>query len=151
MTEANIRRAVAGDVVAIGAIARAAYDKYAPRIGREPAPMVADFAALVAAGEVHVLLAGGEPIGFIVIRSGEGHLFIENVALHPERQGVGLGRRLLEFAETSARAQGLGALRLYTNVKMTENFPFYAGLGFVETERRHDDGFDRVYFEKQLA
>ncbi len=70
------------------------------RIGRAPAPMVADFAGLVAAGEVHVLLAGGAPAGFIVIRPGEGHLFVENVALHPERQGEGLGRRLLDFALT---------------------------------------------------
>ena len=142
---------MAGDVAAIAAIARAAYEKYVTRIGREPAPMVADFAGLVAAGEVHVLLAGGGPAGFIVIRSGEGHLFVENVALHPERQGEGLGRRLLDFAEASARDRGLGALRLYTNVKMNENFPFYAGLGFTETERRHEDGFDRVYFEKRLA
>ena len=113
--------------------------------------MVADFAALVAAGGVHVLMAGDEPVGFIVMRPGEGHLFIENVALHPERQGAGLGRRLLEFAEASARARGLPALELYTNVKMTETFPFYRGLGFVETERRYEDGFDRVYMEKKLA
>ena len=142
---------MAGDVAAIAAIARAAYEKYVTRIGREPAPMVADFAGLVAAGEVHVLLAGGAPAGFIVMRSSEGHLFVENVALHPEHHGQGLGRRLLDFAAASARDQDLSALRLYTNVKMTENFPFYAELGFVETERRHEDGFDRVYFEKRLA
>jgi hypothetical protein len=34
---------------------------------------------------------------------------------------------------------------------MTENLPFYHGLGFVETERRHEDGFDRVYLRKTLA
>ena len=151
MSEPVIRPAVAGDVAAIGAIARAAYEIYVTRIGRAPAPMVADFAALVAAGEVHVLLAGDAPAGFIVMRPGEDHLFIENVALHPEHQGQGLGRRLLDFAETVARDQDLGALRLYTNVKMAENFPFYASLGFVETGRRREDGFDRVYFEKQLA
>jgi ribosomal protein S18 acetylase RimI-like enzyme len=151
MSEPVIRPAVAGDVAAIAAIARAAYEKYVARIGRAPAPMVADFAGLVAAGEVHVLLAGDAPAGFIVIRPGENHLFVENVALHPERQGEGLGRRLLDFAAARARDQGLGALRLYTNVKMSENFPFYAGLGFIETERRHEDGFDRVYFEKRLT
>jgi hypothetical protein len=46
---ALIRKAMAGDAARIGAIACAAYAKYVPRIGREPAPMVADFAAEVAA------------------------------------------------------------------------------------------------------
>jgi hypothetical protein len=40
----QIRRARPEDAARIGAIARAAYVKYVPRIGREPAPMVADFA-----------------------------------------------------------------------------------------------------------
>ncbi|MDH3593320.1 MAG: GNAT family N-acetyltransferase [Rhodospirillales bacterium] len=113
--------------------------------------MVADFAALVAAGEVQVLLTGEDVAGFIVIRPGPGHLFIENIAVHPDRQGQGLGHRLMIFAEAAARERGLPALELYTNAKMTENFPFYSGLGFVETERRHEDGFDRVYMRKRLT
>ena len=51
---ALIRQAMPEDTARIGAIARAAYAKYVPRIGREPAPMVADFAAEVAAGHVVV-------------------------------------------------------------------------------------------------
>jgi ribosomal protein S18 acetylase RimI-like enzyme len=85
------------------------------------------------------------------MRPGADHLFIENVAVHPDHQGRGLGQRLLARAESEAGARGLPALRLYTNVKMTENFPFYEALGFVETERRREDGFDRVYMEKRLG
>jgi len=36
--------------------ARAAYRKYVGRIGREPAPMVADFAPQIAAGQVWVAI-----------------------------------------------------------------------------------------------
>jgi ribosomal protein S18 acetylase RimI-like enzyme len=151
VAQADLRPAEAGDVAAIAGCARAAYAGYVSRIGREPAPMVADFAALVAAGEVHVLLAGEGLAGFIVVRSGPDHLFIENVAVHPDQQGRGFGRRLMAFAEAAARDRGLPALELYTNVKMTENFPFYSSLGFVETERRHEDGFDRVYMRKKLT
>ena len=143
MGQADLRPAEAGDVAAIADCARAAYARYVSRIGREPAPMVADFSALVAAGE--------DVAGFIVIRPGPGHLFIENVAVHPDRQGQGLGHRLMVFGEAAARERGLPALELYTNAKMTENFPFYSGLGFVETERRHEDGFDRVYMRKRLT
>jgi hypothetical protein len=52
-----IRRATEGDLARIVAIARAAYIKYVPRIGREPPPMLADFAAEIAAGHVVVLEA----------------------------------------------------------------------------------------------
>ncbi len=151
MTEPDLRPAEAGQAPAVAACARAAYAKYVSRIGREPAPMVADFPAAIAAGEVYVLVDGRAVVGFIVFRTGSGHLFVENVAVDPGRQHRGLGRRLMAFAEATALERGLPALRLYTNVKMIENMPFYRELGFVETERRHEDGFDRVYFEKNLA
>lgn len=112
--------------------------------------MVADFRTLIADGEVHVLLLGTALAGFIVLRPGPDHLFIENVVVHPDRQGQGLGGRLMAFAQAMALERGLPALELYTNVKMTENFPFYESLGFSETERRHEDGFDRVYMSKKL-
>jgi ribosomal protein S18 acetylase RimI-like enzyme len=146
-----LRAAESPDLSAVSACARAAYAGYVPRIGREPAPMVADFAALIAAGDVHVLIDGGALAGFIVMRPAPGHLFVENVAVRPERQGRGFGRRLVAFAEATARKRSLPALELYTNVKMTENIPFYQGLGFVETGRRHEDGFDRIYLRKTLA
>lgn len=56
----------------------------------------------------------------------------------------------MAFAEETARRGGLPSIRLYTNVKMTENIPFYEDLGFVETNRRREDGFDRIYFERRL-
>jgi hypothetical protein len=50
-----IRKATGDDVARIVAIAHAAYIKYVPRIGREPPPMLADFAAEIAAGHVVVI------------------------------------------------------------------------------------------------
>ena len=42
-------------------------------------------------------------------------------------------------------------MRLYTNARMTENLSLYPHLGYVEVERREEDGFDRVFFEKGLG
>ncbi len=151
MTEPELRPAEAGQAPAVAACARAADAKYVSRIGREPAPMAADFPAAIAADEVHVLVDGRAVVGFIVFRTGPGHLFVENVAVDPAWQHRGLGRRLMSFAEATAVERGLPVVRLYTNVHMTGNMPFYRELAFVETERRHEDGFDRVYFEKNLA
>jgi ribosomal protein S18 acetylase RimI-like enzyme len=41
--------------------------------------------------------------------------------------------------------------QLYTNVKMARNIGWYERLGFVETRRGVENGFERVYFRKALA
>jgi hypothetical protein len=33
---------------------------------------------------------------------------------------------------------------------MTENLAYYPSLGFRETDRREEDGYSRVFFEKQV-
>ena len=145
-----IRQAESGDVDSIRTVVEAAYAEYVPRMGRRPAPMSADYAALVAAGEVWVGGDGDEVIGVLVIRPAGDALELENVAVSPERQGKGYGGALLAFAEERARALGLAAIELYTNEVMTENLRLYPRLGYVEVERRVEDRYRRVYFRKAL-
>ena len=154
----TIRKAGPADLGAIRRVAHAAYALYVPRIGREPAPMVADFAASVAAGTVWVA-AAPEPdfavMGFVVaypeIESGGKHWHLENVAVDPAAQGHGLGGALIAHAEDLARADGARAVELYTNLKMTENQSLYPRLGYVEKGRGVEDGFDRVFYRKELG
>jgi len=146
----HIRRAVADDVTAVRAVVEAAYAPYVPRIGREPAPMTADYESLVAADEVWVGETDGRVVGVLVIRASEDVLELENVAVDPLAQGLGHGRAFVSFAENHAREGGLTAVELYTNEAMVENLALYPKLGFVETERRVEDGFRRVYFRKTL-
>lgn len=54
-----IRAATSADLDAVKACAEQAYALYAPRMGRKPAPMVADFGAQISAGHVHVAEANG--------------------------------------------------------------------------------------------
>jgi hypothetical protein len=58
---------------------------------------------------------------------------------------------MLAFAEAEAIYNDLDKLFLYTNDQMNENLDFYPSLGFVETQRITEDGFERVYFEKKLV
>ncbi len=145
-----IRRARADEVGWVAATIAAAFSHYIPRMGRVPMTMTADHGALVAAGEVHVLEEAGGRLGLIVQRAAADHLYIDILAVLPEARHRGIGRRLLEFAEAEARRLGLPALRLFTNVAMTENLRFYPRVGYRQTEARSEDGFDRVYFEKRL-
>jgi ribosomal protein S18 acetylase RimI-like enzyme len=146
----RIRQAEGDDVPAIEKIVEAAYSVYVPRIGRPPAPMAADYEALVASDEVWIGDVDGAVVGILVIRSSEDVLELENVAVDPAHQGQGHGRKLVDFAERHARELGLAAVELYTNEAMTENLHLYPRLGYVETRRGVEDGFRRVYFRKAL-
>jgi ribosomal protein S18 acetylase RimI-like enzyme len=142
---ASIRRATPDDASRIRAIAQAAYVKYVPRIGRAPAPMVADFDALIASGHAVVVEGGGAIKGYMISWPEADAYFIDNIAVDPAHQGQGLGRYLIAHAAAQADRLGLPAVRLYTNVAMTENLAMYARIGFVETHRTVEDGFQRVY------
>ncbi len=146
----NIRPAARPDLDRVRDCARQAYALYVPRMGKEPAPMVADFEAQIGAGKLHVVELEGEVAGFVVFYPRGDHLHVENVAVLPSAQGKGIGKALLGFAEDEARRLGLPAVELYTNVKMVENQAFYPALGYVETDRREQDGFSRVFYRKQL-
>lgn len=146
-----IRQAVASDEPEVRDCAEQAYARYVQAIGRKPAPMVADFAAQIADGEVYVAKDDRNSfLGFIVFRAEEGYLLLENVAVLPRATGRGVGRALISFCENAARARGLSAIHLYTNEKMAENLSIYPRLGYAEVGRRTEDGFNRVYFEKAL-
>jgi ribosomal protein S18 acetylase RimI-like enzyme len=149
-SSASIRSATPEDADRIGAIARAAYVKYVPRIGREPAPMVADFAARIAAGHAIVVEDGEGIKGYMISWPEADAYFIDNIAIDPQHQGEGLGRYLIDYAATEANRLRLPAVRLYTNVAMTENLAMYVHIGFVETHRTIENGFQRVHLRWRL-
>jgi ribosomal protein S18 acetylase RimI-like enzyme len=152
MADKSVRPAEPEDAAAVGDLVRASYSKYVERIGKEPAPMLEDYAALIRAGEVWVMAgeAGGEVLGVLVMRPAGDHLFVDNVAVAPGHQGRGLGRELVAFAEERAQGAGLAEIRLYTNEEMRENLAVYGKLGFEETGRRLDGGYRRVFMRKWL-
>jgi ribosomal protein S18 acetylase RimI-like enzyme len=146
----EIRKAASSDLEPVRACARAAYQMYVDRIGREPAPMVADFAASIEAGRLYIAGEEGQLAGFVVFYAKPDHLHLENVAVSPGFQQLGIGRKLIEFVEQQARMGGYPRVELYTNARMTENLGLYPRLGYQQFDRRIEDGFDRVYFEKTL-
>jgi ribosomal protein S18 acetylase RimI-like enzyme len=141
------RPARAEDAEAARALVRAAYAPWVPVVGREPGPMRDDYAALIAAGAVWITADG---TGLCVLLEKEGALLLDNIAVAPSAQGRGIGRGLVAFAAAEAGRRGLPAVVLYTHVRMATNIALYARLGFRETHRAHEGGFDRVYMRLDL-
>lgn len=142
------------DLPAIVALSEAAYEPYIAMLGAPPVPMTEDYAPRIADGQVW--LAGDESGigGLIVLEDREDHVLIFSVAVAPERQGQGVGRRLLAFAEEQAVASGRAAVRLYTNARMERNIALYTAYGYRETGRRPNPkrpGWTVIDMEKRVA
>src|SRR6185503_19019905 len=147
---ATLRRAGGADAVAITRLVEAAYEHYRPLIGRTPIPMLTDFGVAVREHEVWVLDGAGGVVGVIELAVRDDHLWIENVAVAPDHQALGLGRRLMAHAEDEARRRGLPELRLLTNELYARNLAMYARYGYRETHREPYLGTDLVHFSKPV-
>ena len=150
VSEPRIRAATAADVSAVAQIVDDAYRSYVPRMGKPPGPMLDDYSARVSEGVVWVIEEGAAIVGVLVLLPKREHLLLDNIAIAPARQGLGLGRRLLVFAEAEALRRGYHEIRLYTHEKMTENQRIYAAIGYEETGRCTEAGYERVFMRKQL-
>ena len=150
MDEPRIRAATAADVSAITEIVDQAYRHYIARMGKPPGPMLDDYAARVLEGAVWVLEEGAAVAGIVVLLPTTNYLLLDNIAVSPARQGLGLGRQMLAFAEAEALRCGYREIRLYTHQTMLENQRLYASIGYEETGRGTEAGYDRVFMRKQL-
>ena len=144
-----IRAGTPEDLPRLREIARAAYAEYVPLIGAEPPPMLQEFERDLAEGALWVI---GDPAeGYVVARPQGADWLLENVAVAPEAQGKGIGKRLIVFAEAEGARRSFAKVVLYTNVHMVANLTMYPAMGYQEIARRTEKGVNRVYFEKSLG
>lgn len=143
--------AEARDAPRLAWLVKQAFEPYIAEIGRAPAPMVADFPALIAAGDVWCWGDRADFEAYAVFRAENGNLLLDTIAIAPKAQGQGLGRRLMAEIEAYGQARGGARLCLYTNAKMAAARAFYPKLGYQEQGRWAEDGFDRIYFVKMLS
>lgn len=145
------RPADRADGPALTALARAAYGRYVPVIGREPVPMAKDWATLFDSHEIWTVEhESGALAGSLALEVHGDHVLIWSVAVDPARQGGGIGRRLMAFAEQRARELGRSELRLFTNELMAGNVARYLRLGYVETWRERMADRVLVHMSKRL-
>jgi ribosomal protein S18 acetylase RimI-like enzyme len=151
MPRLSIRRATPADAAAVRALTRSAYAKWVPVVGREPRPMSADYERAVLDHVIELHEEEDVLLALIELITGPDHLLIENIAVHPDEQGRGLGSQLLRHAEDVARSLGLEEVRLYTNGRMETNIALYERRGY-RVDRREEAGSlgVAVYMSKRL-
>ncbi len=147
----EIRPAALEDAASIRELTRAAYAEWVPLIGREPLPMQADYDRAVREHAIDLLTVGGALVGLIETKLQPDHLWIENVAVAPERRGRGYGRLLLAHAERRAVNAGRAEIRLQTNAAFAANLALYARLGYAVSRTEPFRGGTAVYMSKRIG
>ena len=145
-----MRRARLTDAAAIHALVQEAYAHYPDLIGGRPRPMDADYERVIADDEVWVIPDEGDVEAVIVLVAGDGHLFVDNVAVALSAQGHGHGRTLLAHAETRAAELGLPEIRLLTHRLMADNRAIYEHLRWEPVPAPAEHAEWAVYFRKEI-
>lgn len=129
-----IRRATIKDAEQISALTDAAYAQWAALIGHAPLQMTANYVDAIATHVVDVLDDDGVMYGVLELVSEDAYALIENIAVHPDHQGRGLGRILLKHAESTAQTLGYSEIQLFTNALFTSSLRFYEAHGYLVLE-----------------
>lgn len=118
-------------------------------------PKRSAFANDVKRGELYILEINKIILGCIVISTlmdddylpikwlteTKNNIYIHRLAVHPDHQGKGLARQLMDYAETNSKLKGITSIRLDTFSKNKRNQKFYEFRGYKR--------LGSIYFPKQ--
>ncbi|WP_424948150.1 GNAT family N-acetyltransferase [Candidatus Spongiihabitans sp.] len=110
-----------------------------------------DYAKRILDNDVFVIRHGKRIIGVLVVIVETPCCLLDNVAVHPDFAGRGLGRRLVDFAERHAVERGFTEIELYTHELMSENIAMYQRWGYQIVRKVTEHGYRRIYMRRQLA
>jgi len=145
MNNWNIRKATVKDVNDVEKCMHLAYLKYKDRLDVEKLPpMHVDYKEEILSYPVWVVEVNNQIAGGIVLVFEQDYASIANIALHPEFQGKGIGKFLMDFAEKEAIRRGYTEINLATHILLTENVEFYKRLGWIQVNQ--DD--TKIYMKK---
>jgi len=133
-----LRLAVPADAGALSTLMAAAYAPHIARLGSS-LPVGGDYAEEIARFPVWVAELDSEMVGALVVQPQSDHLRLANIAVRPEHQGKGIGRRLLSKAEDEARAGGYQEMRLFTHAGMPDTIAFYERRGWARLDADSDN------------
>lgn len=145
-----IRAAKYSDLHQIRYLAQTSFAPYAVRSTFRAEPFSADPRELVAQRKISVFLRENAVRGFICYHIDGPDVHIESLAVGPKYRRRGVGRMLLDHADRRGLRAGCRRAILYTNAQMFENYSYYLAKGFRETERRFEEGYERIYLERYL-
>jgi len=157
----HVREATPGDASAVRRVADAAWhDAHASIVGTETVEEflanyydVADLRARYSDGDSTTFVADdGEVVGYATGVPADDAYDLAAIYVHPDRQGEGVGSRLVEAVESRAREAGYDTLRLVVMADNGSARGFYEARGFEHAADDYDSDLDvqNCIYEKRL-
>ncbi|WP_319569273.1 GNAT family N-acetyltransferase [Cohaesibacter marisflavi] len=121
----------------------------------QPANAFSNLRDFYQCGNLYVLEEQGTVLAAAALHEARNGLYVDYLAVHPDCQNEGLGKRMLTELEVLTESRELSHLRLHTPEVMDELRSFYARRGFAETHRalpsHGRDQLLRVHFRKAIS
>ena len=131
----SLRRAGPGDTGAVEQMQAQAYHRNQVLIGVTPVPLQWNYAQELARCEPWLVDGADGLAAVLMLTPRADDLYIDNIAVAPQEQGLGFGNILLDFAVERARHHQRTTIRLTTNARLARNIDWYRRKGFaVERE-----------------
>ncbi len=137
------------DGAAMTRVFRDAFSFYVWKTGRRPPPMDRDYARLIEDHFVLKLTERGDSVGFAALLPRRRALYIDAIAIAPQRQRMGGGSLLLARTERLASELCLTTVQLHTPARAGP-LAFYRALGYRETNREGRGAHAYARFEKSI-
>lgn len=156
MSDIQLRPATAADIPAVLLVTAAAYAPYAGRLTPPSSALNETEQAVrryLQKGGVIVAEVDGRIVGAVRYEPYADYVYLGRLAVLPEYQGRGIGRRLVEAVEEWAALLGLDEVRLGVRLELTENRDLYRHLGYVEdglAPFTDDPGHSHLRMKKRL-
>ena len=133
MTDLTLREATEADVPAVLAVIQAAFGEYYeildPPSGAHK-ETVEEVRKKMALARTALALSGGVIIGCVFFEEGDGFVNFFRLAVRPEQRRRGVGRALIDYVESQARARGFGRVRLGVRLALPHLHAWYRRLGY---------------------
>ena len=133
--QVQLRPATSADIPAIIAVTRVACAPFADRL-QPPSSVLNETPEAVASslqnGGIIVAETHDEIVGAVRYEPREDYLWLGRLAVAPNWQGHGIGRRLITAVEEWAILLGLDEVRLGVRTELPRNRAMYARLGYVD-------------------
>jgi N-acetylglutamate synthase-like GNAT family acetyltransferase len=123
-----------------------AYSSYIEEMGIRLPPLDVDYSTEIQNYPTWVVESEGEIVAGLIVVFEEEYASVANIAVRPDMQGQGLGRELLQHAETISTEKAYTEIRLATHIRLVDNISLYKHLGWIEFDR---DEY-RIYMKKSL-
>lgn len=134
MISLRIDRARPEDAPGLAVCIDAAYAGYRAQ-GIDLPPVSEGVAEDIAQSHVWVVRDGALIAGGLILSMDRSCAYLQNVAVHPDYSGHGLGRRMMETALAAAKAHGCAEILLTTHAAIPANVALYRHLGWLEYAR----------------